>query len=37
VNTEEQRPVARSCLWAKGLHAKDIYQEIIPVYGGNFW
>jgi hypothetical protein len=21
-------------LWAKGLNAKDIHKEIIPVYGG---
>jgi hypothetical protein len=31
--TEEQRSVVLSLL-AKGLNAKDIHKEIIPVYGG---
>jgi transposase len=22
------------CLWAKGLNAKDIHKEMLPVYGG---
>jgi hypothetical protein len=29
--TEEQRPVGRF-LWAKGLNAKDIHEEMFPVY-----
>jgi hypothetical protein len=32
-NTEKQRSVARF-LWAKGLSAKDIHEEMFPVYGG---
>jgi hypothetical protein len=32
-NTKEQRFVVRF-LWAKGLNAKDIHNEIVPVYGG---
>jgi hypothetical protein len=32
--TEEQSSVA-GLLWAKGLNAKDIYKEIIYIYGGN--
>jgi hypothetical protein len=31
--TEEQRSVVRF-LWAKGLNAKDIHKEMLPVYGG---
>jgi hypothetical protein len=31
-NTEEQRSVVRF-LWAKGLNAKDIHKEIVPVDG----
>jgi hypothetical protein len=31
--TKEQCPVVRF-LWAKGLNAKDIYEEMFPVYGG---
>jgi hypothetical protein len=30
---EEQRAVLRF-LWTKGLNAKDIHKEMIPVYGG---
>jgi hypothetical protein len=30
---EEQRSVMRF-LWAKGLNAKDIHQEMFPIYGG---
>jgi hypothetical protein len=32
-STEEQRSVVRF-LWAKGLNAKDIHNEMFPVYGG---
>jgi hypothetical protein len=32
-SAEEQRSVVRFW-WAKGLDAKDIHKEIIPVYGG---
>jgi hypothetical protein len=32
-NTEEQRSVVRF-LWAKGFNAKDIHEEMFPVYGG---
>jgi hypothetical protein len=31
--TEEQCSVVR-ILWPKGLNAKDIHKDIIPVYGG---
>jgi hypothetical protein len=31
--TEEQRSVVRF-LWAKGLNAKDIHEEMFLVYGG---
>jgi hypothetical protein len=31
--TEEQRSVVRF-LWAKGLNAKDIHKEMLPVYVG---
>jgi hypothetical protein len=31
--SEEQPPVVRF-LWAKGLNAKGIHEEIFPVYGG---
>jgi transposase len=31
--TEEQRPVSRSFM-GKGLKAKDIRKEMLPVYGG---
>jgi hypothetical protein len=31
--TEEQRSVVR-ILWAKGLNANDIHEEMFPVYGG---
>jgi hypothetical protein len=31
--TEEQSSVVR-LLWVKGLNAKDIHEEILPVYGG---
>jgi hypothetical protein len=30
--TEEQRSVVLF-LWAKGLNAKDIHKEMLPVYG----
>jgi hypothetical protein len=33
--TEEQRSVVRFFfLWVRGLNAKDIYKEMLPVYGG---
>jgi hypothetical protein len=32
-NTEERRSLV-ILLWAKGLSAKDIDKEMIPVYGG---
>jgi hypothetical protein len=32
--TEEQHPVVRSFLWEKGLNAKDINKEMLPVDGG---
>jgi hypothetical protein len=32
--TEEQCSVVRFISWAKGLNAKDIHNEIFPVYGG---
>jgi hypothetical protein len=32
--TEEQRSVMRLLLWAKGLNAKDIDNEMLHVYGG---
>jgi hypothetical protein len=31
--TEEQCSVVRF-LWAKGLNAKDIHEEMFPIYGG---
>jgi hypothetical protein len=31
--TEEQRSLVRF-VWAKGLNAKDINKEMIPIYGG---
>jgi hypothetical protein len=31
--TVDQRYVVRF-LWTKGLNAKDMYEEILPVYGG---
>jgi hypothetical protein len=31
--TEEQHSVVRF-LWVKGLNAKDIHNEMFPVYGG---
>jgi hypothetical protein len=31
--TEEQRFVVSFFLWAKGLNAKDIRKEILPVHG----
>jgi hypothetical protein len=31
--TEEPRSVARFFLWPKGLNAKDIHEEMFPVYG----
>jgi hypothetical protein len=33
--TEEQRSVVH-ILWAKGLTAKDIHKEMLPVYGGKY-
>jgi hypothetical protein len=32
-NTKEQCSVERF-LWPKGLNAKDIHKEMLPVYGG---
>jgi hypothetical protein len=31
--TEDRHSVVRF-LWAKGLSAKDIHKEMLPVYGG---
>jgi hypothetical protein len=33
--TEDQCSVVRFFLWARGLNAKDIQQEMFPVYGGS--
>jgi hypothetical protein len=35
--TEEQRSVVPSFLWAKGLNAKDIHKEMLPVYGEKYF
>jgi hypothetical protein len=32
--TEEQRSVVRFFFGTKGLNAKDIHKEMVPVYGG---
>jgi hypothetical protein len=32
--TEEQRSVVHFFLWAKGLNAKNIHEEIVHDYGG---
>jgi hypothetical protein len=32
--TEEQRSVVLYLLWAKGLNAKDIHEEMFHVYNG---
>jgi hypothetical protein len=31
--TQEQRSLVRFSLWAKGLNAKDIHEEMFPVSG----
>jgi hypothetical protein len=33
-STEEQPSVVGFFLWTKGLNAKDIHNEMFPVYGG---
>jgi hypothetical protein len=32
--TKEQRSVVRFYFWANGLNAKDIHEDMLPVYGG---